>query len=387
MINKPTPLPYPYYFWQVVGLASLGLLTSIYLAYTHYKNHTDIAFSSFCAVTQAINCDTVAQSPWSILWGLPIAAWGIAGYLFFLFLLLPLRRQNDSNIPCWSLLILLGLIFVGFSITLAIISHTRIHSWCLLCVGIYAVNFLLAFSSWIVFRRFSNSNLVASWPIAYTIIARGVRFKVGIILMILAYSIFRILLPPYWMQEPVAITSEIATGVTQEGYPWIGATKPQVIIDEFTDYQCFQCKKMHHYLRQLVARYPDRIRLVHRHFPLDQEFNSVIAPNPFHVGSGRLALIGIVATQHNTFWEVNDALYKAAQDKTEVIDLEKFSKLINIPQEDLAKAIFNEQSLKHLRHDIVEGLQLGIIGTPSFVVNKKMYSQTLPPELLRDILR
>ncbi len=387
MKSKPTPFPYFFYFWQVVGFSTAGLLTSLYLAYTHYKNHTDITFSSFCAVTQAINCDTVAQSPWSILGGLPMATWGIGGYLFFLFLLAPLKRQNNNTISCWSLMTLIALIFVGFSIALAIISHTRIHSWCLLCVGIYAINFLLAFSSWIVFRRFSSINLTTALPFALKILARGLQVKVGLFLFILSFSIIRFFLPPYWTQEPVAINNNIATGVTQEGFPWIGARTPQFIIEEFTDYQCFQCRKMHHYLRQLIDQHPDRIRLIHRHFPLDQEFNSVIAPNPFHVGSGRLALVAIVATQHNAFWKVNDALYKAAQTKTGTIDLFEFSQLINIPQEDLAKALFSEQALKHLRHDIVEGLQLGIMGTPSFLVNGKMYPKSLPPEVLRGILQ
>lgn len=387
MKNKPTPLPYPFYFWQVVSFATLGLLTSFYLAYTHYKNHTDVAFSSFCAVTQAINCDTVAQSPWSIIWGLPIAVWGIGAYLLFLFLLFPLRRQDNSKIPYWNLLTLLALLFVVFSIALAVISHTLIHSWCLLCVGIYAVNFLLAFSSWIVFRRFSGSNLAATLPFAFSILARDLRLKVGLSLLILFLSIFRIFLPPYWTLEPVTINNNIATGVTEEGYPWIGARTPEFIIEEFTDYQCFQCKKMHHYIRQLIAQHPDRIRLIHRHFPLDQEFNSVIAPDPFHVGSGRLALVAIVATQHNAFWKVNDALYKVAQSKTKTIDLLELSQLIDISQENLTKAIFSEQALKHLRHDIVEGLQLGIVGTPSFVVNGKMHSQSIPPDLLREILQ
>ena len=47
---------------------------------------------------------------------------------------------------------------------------------------------------------------------------------------------------------------------------------------EFTDYQCFQCRKMHYYLRKLVARYPDKIRITHCSFPMDQEFNPLL-PN------------------------------------------------------------------------------------------------------------
>lgn len=387
MKRKPTPYPYPFYFWQITGYALLGLLISLYLGYTHYKNHTDIAFSSFCAITQAINCDTVAQSPWSTLWGIPIAFWGVFSYALFLLLLAPLKRFSDQRIPDWSLVTLLALLAVCCSVALAVISHFRIHSWCILCVVTYGVNFLLAFSSWIAFRRFSPINFFPALISAcrHMMLVKTVKFGVPA-LAILVLSI-GVALPPYWHQQPETMNSQVTTGLTPEGFPWIGAEKPHITIEEFTDYQCFQCKKMHMYLRQLINRHPDRIRLVHRHYPLDNEFNRIIAPNPFHVGSGRMALVAIVAAEHNAFWPVNDALYATALSKKKFIKIEEFAQLMGLNKEQLATEMFTAKTLKHLQHDIVQGLKHGITGTPSFVINGKMHEKTLPPELLRDIVR
>lgn len=387
MKTQHSALPYTFYFWQVAVYALAGLLTSLYLLYTHYKNHTDLTFSSFCAVTQAINCDTVAQSPWSILWGMPLALWGFFAYTLFLVLLTPLRQLDKKKVSGWSLVTVLALLASCFSIYLAVLSATRIHSWCVLCVLTYAVNFLLAFTSWITFRRFSTVRFFPTLPAAFNGLAHTVPVRWGLALLVALLIAARIFTPTYWSQDADPISAKVATGITNEGHPWIGAKTPQFVIEEFTDYQCFRCNKVHYYLRQLINRHPDRIRLVHRHYPLDHEFNRIIAPDPFHVGSGRLALVAIVAANHGSFWTVNDALYKTAQSKKDSIEIDVFAQLMQISVKQLVTEMFTENTLRYLQHDMVQGLQYGITGTPSFVVNGKVYQKTLPPELLEEMLQ
>ena len=78
------PFAYPVYFVTVVALIISGLLISGYLFRSHYLNYTDIAYQSFCAVSTSINCDTVSQSPYSVLFGVPVPIWGVIGYTLFI---------------------------------------------------------------------------------------------------------------------------------------------------------------------------------------------------------------------------------------------------------------------------------------------------------------
>jgi len=64
--KKTIPLPFSVYFWTVTFLAMAGLAVSVYLTVSHYRVYTDISYSSFCAISKAINCDTVSQSSYSI---------------------------------------------------------------------------------------------------------------------------------------------------------------------------------------------------------------------------------------------------------------------------------------------------------------------------------
>ena len=131
-----------------------GFVDSVYLAISHYRVYTDIGYASFCAISRAINCDTVSQSPFSIFLGLPVPLWGVVGYAFFLILLLLAHSKEAGRQRLWALLFLLAAGFSLYSVVLAIISTYWIHSYCLMCIVSYAVNFALMYLTWLVLRRF-----------------------------------------------------------------------------------------------------------------------------------------------------------------------------------------------------------------------------------------
>lgn len=61
-----------------------GLAVAIQLALVHVHAHLDPATQSFCAISEGVNCDTVARSRYSVFLRVPVAAWGIYGYLVML---------------------------------------------------------------------------------------------------------------------------------------------------------------------------------------------------------------------------------------------------------------------------------------------------------------
>ncbi len=315
MASKSTStLPYKFYYILTLLVNLLGIATSLYLTITHYKNYTDPEFSSFCAISKAINCDTVAQSPWSILFDIPVSVWGVFGYLFFLILLLNAKNQKVT-LPLWNLLLLLGALYSIFSIYFSYISISKINSYCILCIISYGVNFSLFFLSLLVTRRF---NCFSFFQGVQTSLKLLFRKKKSLTLPILLTTGFFVLtyisLPHYW--EYTFPTVDISqSGVTENGTPWIGASKPILIIEEYSDYQCFQCKKMHFLLRQLIAENPKKIRLIHHHYPMDHTVNEIVVPTPFHIGSGKMAFMAIYAAYKDKFWKMNDTLYEMAGEK------------------------------------------------------------------------
>ena len=130
------PLPFPCYFWTVMVITLLGLAAAVSLAVSHYRLFTDPAYSSFCAISKSINCDTVSQSPYAVLWGVPIAVWGVLGYLSFLLMLLLSLGPSAHHQRVWTLLFSMALGFSGYSLALAAISTFLIGSYCILCIAL-----------------------------------------------------------------------------------------------------------------------------------------------------------------------------------------------------------------------------------------------------------
>jgi uncharacterized membrane protein/protein-disulfide isomerase len=378
-------LPFPYYFWTVTGICLLGVAAAVSLSVSHYRVFTDPAYSSFCAISQAINCDTVSQSPYAILWGVPVAAWGVLGYLSFLVLLLRSRGPAAERRRVWTLLFILGFGFSTYSLALAAISIFAIGSYCLLCMALYAVNLLLLYFSWLVRRRFGSGSL-------FKALAEDLRYlsprqplnAVVLVALLGVFTTLRAAYPAYWVLTSERLPPQVSVGLTPEGRPWMGAENPVLEIFAFTDYQCFQCRKMQFHLKKLIAQYPDRIRLVHYHYPMDHEFNPIVK-TPFHIGSGRLALLAIHAAAEGKFWDLHDVLYQLAGERRE-IDLHELASQTGMAAEGLAQAAFNPEYRKKLAADIRYGLGHSLEVTPSYVVDGKVYPGGIPPEIFKKVM-
>ena len=378
-------LPFSYYYWPVVFLAVVGLADSVYLSVSHYRVYTDMAYKSFCAISKAINCDTISQSPYSIFLNLPVPVWGMIGYAFLLLCLAVVTRPKDGEVRLWSIVFWICLAFSVYSIVLALISTYLIGSYCIMCIVSYGVNLALLFYAWIVYRRFSGAGLLEDTrkDFSYLWKTRGRSLAVVMVFCLALGSVWYFL-PAYWQLQPPRYAGNIATGVTGAGHPWIGSKAPVLEITEFADYRCFQCKKMHFFLRELIAAHPEKIRLIHKHYPMDHQFNPIVK-QAFHVGSGKMALLAIYAASQGKFWEMNDVLYSVAGRKG-AIEIKELAQKVGIDSKELALAMKNPKVRYLLNRDIILGNQLAITGTPTFVINNKIYTGHIPPEVFKDII-
>jgi len=386
MNKKIIPLPFPIYFWTVFCLGIAGLADSIYLSISHYRVYTDIGYRSFCAISKAINCDTVSQSPYSIFLGLPVPVWGVFGYAFFLLFLFLAKKKDAAKKRIWTILFLVALVFSFYSVILALVSTFIIHSYCIMCIVSHAISFLLLFYTWIVRKRFESGAFIPGMKNDLYFLKNKKSFSAALLgILVIGFILIRIFYPTYWHLKVPQLSADIPAGITENGHPWIGAEYPKLVITEYTDYQCFQCKKMHYFLRQLVAKYPDKIRLIHRHFPMDHQFNPIVK-EPFHIGSGKMALLAIYATTCNKFWKMNDILFDRAGKKG-TLKVKALADEVGIDYEDLGRSINDPAIRLQLQRDIWNGLKLNISGTPAFVINDKVYLAQIPPEIISDAFK
>jgi protein-disulfide isomerase len=143
--------------------------------------------------------------------------------------------------------------------------------------------------------------------------------------------------------------------------PTVGVTQSKTLLIEFSDFQCPYCAEAHQQLKELVAKHQNEVKLVYKHFPLA----------PIHDQAIPAAKAAWAANQQGKFWEYHDALFTNQKQLGEDLYLD-IAKKLNL---DLEK--FNSDRLLAdvaIQQDMQLGKQLGIPGTPFFVMNSKNYS-------------
>jgi vitamin-K-epoxide reductase (warfarin-sensitive) len=119
--------------YVLVVLAVAGIVVSALALREHYRTG-----ESPCSINEKWDCGTVNKSPFAVVWGVPVAAAGIAGY--WLFAVLALKGA-------YARLLDFTLASLGFSLYLAHIEKEVLGVWCIYCVislGIIALMTLLA---------------------------------------------------------------------------------------------------------------------------------------------------------------------------------------------------------------------------------------------------
>jgi uncharacterized membrane protein/protein-disulfide isomerase len=379
------PLPFPVYFWSIAAVAVAGLLNMVYSSLSHYRVHTDILYVSLCAVSEAINCDTVSQSMHSIFLGMPVPVWGVLGYGFFLILLSFAYLSEADHRRIWPLLFLTALFFSGYSLYLAYILKFEIKVYCIVCLVGYGINFALLYLVWIIRRRFPEKGFFSGLKKDLFFLWRPWKIQTTILAVFLGITcILPFVYPNYWRFSLPEISADMATGMTEDGDPWIGAENPELVITEYSDYMCFQCRKMHMYLRQIVAANPDKIRLIHRHFPMDPQFNPTLT-GTFHPASGKLAIAASYAALENRFWQMNDLLYDIPKD-IKTLDVRDLAQKSGVSFKGLASAPENRFFYRRIKRDVFKGIELGVMGTPTYEVDGKLFQGRIPMEIIKKVL-
>jgi len=374
--------------WRIafLVLCTVGACFSADLLRLHVNVHTDPDYHSYCAMSERVNCDTVALSDFSVFLRLPVALWGLLGYLFMGALSVWGLRGRPRG-PDWplGLLFYLALFSSLLGIALFLVSHLIVESVCVVCGGTYLVNLGLAFVAYMALRR-GGSGFAGALTRDLRV-ASSARGPLAALLVVFAAALAAswLVIPPYWRVESATGPGGLAVGVTPGGHPWIGAVEPVLVITEYSDYQCPHCQRGHDEVRKLIETHPGRVRVVHRNYPLDQECNAAIQ-RPFHPYACRYAVLSHCAEEQGRFWEANDYLFANGRRRLPVT-LEELARVLDLDRDELRACAASDEARDAVQRDLEAGRELGIRGTPTYVVGGETYPGRIPAEVVAAVLQ
>jgi uncharacterized membrane protein len=216
----------------------------------HVRAYLAPSLGSFCAFGSRLDCTSVALSRYAVWLDIPLPLWGLAG---FLALGLSALRRSGWLLPLSSLAALAG---VG----LTALGLFVLGVLCPLCELVHALCLAILVAAWRARRELSP--LPWARPFAPAEESALVLLPPsGVLLAALAF------VPPYWSVSAWKGELPLAHGKTAEGYPWVGAEQPRLVLEQFVDYSCPHCKAESAQTALRLAAHPDSLRIVRRFFP------------------------------------------------------------------------------------------------------------------------
>jgi len=151
--------------------------------------------------------------------------------------------------------------------------------------------------------------------------------------------------------EPPRVEVDVA------GEPRRGPADAPVTMVEFSDFQCPFCRRMQPVLMELFDEYEGKVSWVFKDLPLTQ----------IHSQAQRAAEAARCAGDQGKFWEFRDALFERSRVTEDTPD--EIAAELELEEEPFHACLESGKYKAEVLANSREAQQLGISGTPTFVVN------------------
>lgn len=156
--------------------------------------------------------------------------------------------------------------------------------------------------------------------------------------------------------------------------PIKGAKEPLVTIVEYSDFECPFCGGFAATLDELVAAYPEDVRVVFQQFPL-----------PMHPGAEPAARATIAAQAQGRFWAMHDRLF-AERHANGTERLVELARELGLDPVAFEAALQAEATAQRVREEQAKGRELGVRSTPNFFINGRRIEGALQADALRELV-
>lgn len=151
----------------------------------------------------------------------------------------------------------------------------------------------------------------------------------------------------------------------KSGAAYRGAENPKVTIVMFNSFSCGYCRKAKDAMDQVMQKYPDTVQLVYKHFnrgPVDVE--------------AAMAVECAGEQSRDKFWQMYSNIFDNGLKK----DFSGYARNAGLNTGQFQECMRSRKYQEKTMLDSRTGQQLGIRGTPSFIVNDEMVVGYRPAE-------
>lgn len=138
-----------------------------------------------------------------------------------------------------------------------------------------------------------------------------------------------------------------------------GPEDAQVVLVEFSDFQCPACALFQPMLQTFSLKFPN-LKIVYKHFPLPQ-----------HPQGKPAALASMAAGEQDAFWEYHDKLFENQNQLNEELYIQ-LAKDLGLDEKKFKSDMESERIRQYVEADIKAGQSAGVNSTPTFFLNGRL---------------
>jgi protein-disulfide isomerase len=154
-----------------------------------------------------------------------------------------------------------------------------------------------------------------------------------------------------------------------------GSPDAPITIVEFGDFQCPYCQEAERALKEVLAKYPDRVQLGFRDFPL----------RSIHPQAQAAAEASRCAEEQGKFWEYHDLLY-TNQARLDPAGLNENARTAGLNTDQFQACLAGGKYKAQIEEDLRLGAAAGVSGTPAFYINGAPLTGSQPASAFEHII-
>lgn len=173
-------------------------------------------------------------------------------------------------------------------------------------------------------------------------------------------------------EDPATIRYDIPT----EGYPSLGPDNAEIVLVEFSDFECPFCKRWHDDVYEpLLAAYPGQIRFVYRNLPLTS----------IHPEAKPAAVASLCANEQDAFWAYHDKLfsYELQLGRGTYI---QYAVDLELEGESFEACLDSGNYDVFIQEDMDFALNMGVRSTPTFFINGLAVVGAQPIDVFKQVI-
>ena len=151
-----------------------------------------------------------------------------------------------------------------------------------------------------------------------------------------------------------------------------GKADAVVTLVQYGNYECPYTRLSRHAVHQLRREFPDSLRFVFRHFPLEE----------IHPHAGAAATAAEAAGAQTDFWTMHEYLFEH-QEALEEADLERYAIELGLDAGRFERDRGAPPIARRIDRDLASGDRSGVEGTPTFFVDGVQHGGGYDLESLR----